>query len=174
MMKHMDKENDLDELPEGIEKETVLFAKLVEILTQNAVIMLGGMTDRHGRQMPPDLRGAELIIDILSVLKAKTKGNLNRDEDKMLGNTLYQLQTAFAEVASKSGDFGRARKAAEAADSPAAEKPPAKAARPSATAPAAAKSAPSPAGEAQPPPQGISPSATPSDESKVKYSKKYG
>ena len=147
-------------------KQTVLFAQLIEILTQNAVMMLGGMTDRQGRQRPPDLNSAEMMIEMISVLQKKTKGNLTAEEDRMLSGTLFQLQSAFSEVASKSGDFEKARKAqeaAEASDEGFPEEPAPHAEPPSRPQPQA--SAP-PSKEVQP--------STPAAESKVKFTKKYG
>jgi hypothetical protein len=163
-------------------RESGHFARLIELLAQNAVMMLGGMADRHGRQMPPDLRGAEMVIEMMSVLQKRTKGNLGKEEERMLSGTLYQLQTAFAEVASKSGEFEKARKATEAADAADADEgpeplgeegledeegapappPPAEAARPGGPAPTGSR------------PQGIQPSAPEPRESKVKFTKKYG
>ena len=165
-------------------RESGFFAQLIELLAQNAVMMLGGMADRQGRQRPPDLAGAEMVIEMMSVLQKRTKGNLTKEEERMLSGTLYQLQTAFAEVASKSGEFGKARKATEAAEAADAGEvggdlgpledeelgadkgapmppPPAEAARPG---------GPSPVGS---PPAGIQPSAPEPRESKVKFTKKY-
>lgn len=162
-------------------RESGFFSRLIELLAQNAVMMLGGMADRQGRQMPPDLRGAEMVIEMMSVLQKRTKGNLTKEEERMLSGTLYQLQTAFAEVASKSGEFEKARKATEAAE--AADSggdlgslgeedlgpdegapmppPPAEAAKPGGPAPAGSR------------PVGIQPSASEPRESKVKFTKKY-
>lgn len=162
-------------------RESGLFARLIELLAQNAVMMLGGVPDRQGRQIPPDLRGAEMVIEMLSVLQKRTKGNLTKDEDRMLSGTLYQLQTAFAEVASKSGEFEKARKATDAAaaadadgdlgpladDEPGVDDgdpvppPPAEATRPG---------GPAPVGT---PPSGIHASPPEPRESKVKFTKKY-
>ncbi|NUN93424.1 MAG: DUF1844 domain-containing protein [Verrucomicrobiae bacterium] len=162
-------------------RESSHFARLIDLLAQNAAMLLGGMADRQGRQMPPDLRAAELFIEMLAVLQKRTKGNLTKEEQRMLSGTLYQLQSAFAEVASKSGEFEKARKASEAAeaaddggigedlgeDFDAAEgapspPPPAEAGRPGSPAPGGAR------------PQGIQPSAIEPRESKVKFTKKYG
>ena len=162
----MEKEKD-PKLDEG-RKQTMLFAQLIDLLTQNAVMMLGGVTDRQGRQRPPDLNSAELMIDMLSVLLAKTKGNLTPDEEKMLSSTLYQLQTAFADVASKSGDFGKARKATEAAEAAELEEgEPRSSPPPSGAAPTAAHQA------APAKPAGIQSSPAQSAETKVKFTKKY-
>jgi hypothetical protein len=152
-------------------KQTLLFAQLIEILTQNAVLMLGGAPDRQGRQRPPDLNGAEMMIDMLSVLYKKTKSNLTPEEEKMISGTLFQLQTAFADVASKSGEFEKARKATEASEAASEpdfedeqfpEPPPSK---------------PSAQGHSHPTaPKNIQPSvqhASETKESKVKFAKKY-
>ncbi len=152
-------------------KQTMLFAQLIEILTQNAIMMLGGMQDRQGRQRPPDLNAAELMIEILSVVQIKTKGNLTPEEEKMLTSTLYQLQTAFADVASKSGDFGKARKAAEAIEAADLEK------EDDEPDPSPSQShSPPPTGSQAPSskPQGIQSAFTQSAETKVKFTKKYG
>jgi hypothetical protein len=158
-------------------KNTLLFAQLIEILTQNAVMMLGGMPDRQGRSRPPDLNAAEMMIDMLGVLQKKTKGNLSQEEERMISGTLFQLQTAFAEVASKSGDFEKARKATESMEAADEEEElgeemgePIQQQQPPPRQPqAASSSAPQPAQK------GIQPSALSSAdrENKIKFTKKY-
>jgi len=163
--------NDSKSTPDDVRRQTMLFAQLVEILTQNAILMLGAVPDRQGRQRPPDLNGAEMMIDILGVLQKRTKGNLAKEEEKMLTGTIYQLQAAFAEIASKTGEFGKARKATEAAET--AEEdifdnemdpsvPPQQTARPSGAQPSPQK------------PQGIQAAVSQTAESKIKFTKKYG
>lgn len=159
--------------PDETQKQTMLFAQLVEILTQNAVMMLGVMPDRQGRQRPPDLNGAEMMIEMLAVLQKKTRGNLTKEEDRMLAGTLYQLQSAFADVASKTGDFGRARKATEAVEDGEAEAARAEQQAPGPSTNARKPSAPVPAAAPPSGPQDIQPSTAPSREGKVKFSKKY-
>jgi len=151
-------------------KTTLLFAQLIEILTQNAVMMLGGVPDRQGRTRPPDLNAAEMMIDMLAILQKKTKGNLTKEEERMISGTLYQLQTAFAEVASKSGDFEKARKATEsidAADEPELGEEPEEIPQPQARQPQA------PTAQS---PKATQPSAAShvERENKVKSTKKYG
>ncbi len=156
--------------PDEARKQTALFAQLIEILTQNAIMMLGGVPDRQGRQRPPDLNSAEMMIEMLGVLHKKTKGNLTKEEEKMISSTLYQLQTAFAEVASKSGEFGKARKATEAVESSDEEllDEHEETTIPSSSVPPIKNQAPSPKS------QNIHSSSPQTDESKVKFTKKYG
>ena len=151
-------------------KQTALFAQLVEILTQNAIMLLGAMPDRQGRQRPPDLNGAEMMIEMLNVLHKKTKGNLTKEEEKIISGTLYQLQTAFAEVASKSGEFGKARKATDAVESADEEILDEHEEEPVPT----PSQAPHETQRAPQKPQNIQASVPQTGESKVKFTKKYG
>jgi hypothetical protein len=50
-----------------------------------------------------ELANAQITIDLLAMLKEKTKGNLSPDEDRMLSNTLSDLQLNYADEAAKSG-----------------------------------------------------------------------
>ena len=40
---------------------------------------------------------AQQTIDILAMLQEKTRGNLNEDEGKLLGNILYDLRMRYVE-----------------------------------------------------------------------------
>jgi hypothetical protein len=42
-----------------------------------------------------DLQAAQSIIDILIMLKDKTKGNLTEDEEKILNESIHDLQMRF-------------------------------------------------------------------------------
>lgn len=152
------------------QKHSLLFTRLVEMLAQNAVMLLG-VPDRGGRALPPDLNGAEMIIEMLVVLKKRTQGNLSKDEDKILSNTLFQLQSAFADIASKSGDFSKARKAQEAVDTADLEEDSEEDFHPASSQAHPASSETD--SHRSPPPSDIQPSSTQSHERKVKFTKKY-
>ena len=159
--------------PEDPRNETILFAQLIELLTQNAVLMLGALPDRQGRQRPPDLAGAEMMIEILGVLRKRTKGNLTKDEDRMLSRTLYELQSAFTEVASKSGEFEKARKVAAAAETTEEqehEEPGEEVMEHAADPPTGNSGAP----PSPPSAEGIQAAPSAASESKIKFTKKYG
>lgn len=164
----MDEQSKTDET----RKQTMLFAQLIEILTQNAIMMLGAMPDRNGRQRTPDLNGAEMMIEMLSVLHKKTKGNLNQEEERMIAGTLFQLQSAFAEIASKSGHFDKARKATEAAQSTEEEEVEELNPAPLPSQPPSPSRSPQPQPSGKKP-EGIKPAASTPGENKVKFSKKY-
>ena len=50
-----------------------------------------------------DLPSAKFAIDMLEILEAKTKGNLNPDEARSLGGIMHQARLAFVEAKGKAG-----------------------------------------------------------------------
>jgi hypothetical protein len=44
---------------------------------------------------------AKQTIDILNILQEKTKGNLTGEEERLLGDVLYNLRMAFVRESSK-------------------------------------------------------------------------
>ncbi|HEY6952698.1 MAG TPA: DUF1844 domain-containing protein, partial [Bacteroidota bacterium] len=48
-----------------------------------------------------NLEQAQAIIDMFDMLKAKTKGNLNVDEEKFLSNLSQELKLNYVDEASK-------------------------------------------------------------------------
>jgi hypothetical protein len=51
--------------------------------------------------MPVNLPQAKEIIDLLSVLDAKTKGNLTTEEQTVLRDMLYALRMKYVSLTSK-------------------------------------------------------------------------
>lgn len=46
----------------------------------------------------PNLVMAQQTIDILALLQSKTKGNLTKSEEKLLGNVLYDLRMRYVDA----------------------------------------------------------------------------
>lgn len=80
-----------DRLDEG-------FAMLVEFLANSALLHLGVVGAPGGQAVPVDLESARTMIDLLSAVEDKTKGNLSAVERKFLGDALYELHTRFVET----------------------------------------------------------------------------
>ena len=74
------------------------FQMLVDFLTRNAAAMLGGMADPRTGQAFLDLEGAREIIDMLDVLREKTKGNLAKADEDLLVEVLGSLKLTFMEI----------------------------------------------------------------------------
>jgi len=74
------------------------FAALVSMLVTQALFALG-MLKVEGQEKEPDLEMAKYNIDMLETLEEKTKGNLTKEEEKVLENTLNQVRMAYVKVA---------------------------------------------------------------------------
>jgi hypothetical protein len=71
------------------------FLDLVMSLQMGAMVSLGMVQDADGRRSPVNLPGAKDSIDLLDVLKEKTKGNLTEEESGVLSEGLYHLRMAY-------------------------------------------------------------------------------
>ena len=70
-------------------------------LGYQAMIFLGEMPNPMTGQSEKNLRQAKFIIDTLVMLKDKTKGNLNEQEQAFIDGTVYELQMKFVEQIGK-------------------------------------------------------------------------
>ncbi|HVP90221.1 MAG TPA: DUF1844 domain-containing protein [Terriglobales bacterium] len=71
------------------------FSSLVILLYFPALIELGLMEDPVSGERREDLNLAKRNIDLLDLLKDRTKGNLEADEAKFLEDALSQLKMAY-------------------------------------------------------------------------------
>jgi hypothetical protein len=74
------------------------FQMLVDFITRNAAAMLGGMADPRTGQPFVDIEGAREMIDMLDVLREKTKGNLAKTDSDLLMEVLGSLKLSFMEI----------------------------------------------------------------------------
>jgi hypothetical protein len=74
------------------------FQMMVDFLTRNAAAMLGGMADPRTGQPFVDIEGAREMIDMLDVLREKTKGNLAKADSDLLIEVLGSLKLTFMEI----------------------------------------------------------------------------
>jgi Domain of unknown function (DUF1844) len=77
------------------------FGTFVLSLGSSTIMHLGELPEEEGGAPRKDLPLAKHTIDILSMLQAKTKGNLTAQEDKLLESLLYDLRLRYVQ-ASKS------------------------------------------------------------------------
>jgi hypothetical protein len=73
------------------------FTTFVMGLTTQALMHLGEIADPEHPQSP-DLGAAKQMIDLLGVLRDKTKGNLDSAEEQLLATMLYDLRMRYVEV----------------------------------------------------------------------------
>ena len=81
------------------EKETepfqVDFSTFIMSLTSSAFYHLGDMPDPSTGKKEVNLPAVQQTIDMLIMLREKTKGNLKEDEKKLLEQLIYELQVKY-------------------------------------------------------------------------------
>ena len=80
------------------EMHSALFAQLVLQQTNLALVFLGKTPNPETGETTRDLDSARLFIDQLEMLEAKTKGNLSREEGRLLQQSLMTLRMSFVEA----------------------------------------------------------------------------
>ncbi len=78
----------------------VTFSSLVFSLGTSALMFMGEQIDPKQERLPVNLAQAKEVIDILSVLEEKTRGNLTSEEQTVLGDMLYALRMKYVDLAS--------------------------------------------------------------------------
>jgi hypothetical protein len=77
------------------------FTAFVVSLASTAAIHFGDLPDPgSGQRTEPNLDGAAQMIEILSMLEQKTRGNLTAEERQVLEQVLYELRLRFVEAKS--------------------------------------------------------------------------
>ena len=75
------------------------FTAFVLSLASTAAIHFGDLPDPiSGAPAEPNLEGAAQMIEILSLLEQKTRGNLTAEEREVITQVLYELRMRFVEV----------------------------------------------------------------------------
>ena len=131
--------------PKSVEGQAhaALFAQLVMQQANMAMMLLGHVAHPETGKVVKDVEAAKVFIDQLEMLEAKTKGNLTKEEEGLLKQSLMTLRLTFVEAvqAPSAGSTGT---------------------------PASSKAQPAQPAESAPPP-----SARPEEEHRTKFSKKY-
>ena len=75
------------------------FTAFVVSLASTAAIHFGDVPDPvSGTRAEPNLEGATQMIEILTLLAEKTRGNLTAEERQVLEQVLYELRLRFVEA----------------------------------------------------------------------------
>ena len=77
----------------------ITFGTFVVGLSTQALVHLGEIPDPGSGQPSADLPAAQQLIDIIAILKEKTRGNLDNDEDALLEAILFELRMKYVERA---------------------------------------------------------------------------
>lgn len=75
------------------------FSTFILSLSSSAVYHMGGFQDPYSGKTSMNLDLAKQSIDIIAMLEAKTRGNLDPDEQKLITHALYDLRMRYVELA---------------------------------------------------------------------------
>lgn len=78
----------------------VNFSSFVISMGSSALMLMGEQLDPGQPAMPLNLPQAKEIIDLLSMLEEKTRGNLTSDEQVVMKDMLYALRMKFVSLTS--------------------------------------------------------------------------
>jgi hypothetical protein len=76
------------------------FSTLILSLSTSVLVNLGELPDPLSNEKEVNLPLAKQSISIIEMLKEKTKGNLTQDEERLIGNMLYDLRMKYVAAAS--------------------------------------------------------------------------
>lgn len=83
-------------------QRAVDFSSFILSLSSTAFIHLGEMQDPLTGRVEVKLDAARQVIDMLDMLRAKTRGNLDPQEEEFFGGILYELKMKYAQRAAGS------------------------------------------------------------------------
>lgn len=79
------------------------FLNYILSLGFQAMVFLGEIANPVTGQQEKNLPQAKMLIDTLIMLKNKTKGNLDAQEDSVLQSSVYELEMKYVELANAEG-----------------------------------------------------------------------
>lgn len=85
---HIGTSGDPDHIP-------IDFGNFALSLAHSALVAMGIVEHPEYGQVGQDLESARQSIEILEMLQEKTRGNLDPEEEKLLGGVLYELKMSF-------------------------------------------------------------------------------
>lgn len=74
------------------------FSGFVLSLATTAAVHFGDIAEPESGQKQPNLEAAARIIEVLTMLQEKTKGNLLDPEAKLLDDLLYELRIRYVQA----------------------------------------------------------------------------
>ena len=86
------------------DSSAISFPAFVLSLAHTAAVHFGDIPDPvTGEPGQPNLQAAQQMIDILSLLEQKTRGNLSAEERQLLEQILYELRMRYLDAVKRGG-----------------------------------------------------------------------
>ena len=92
---------DISDKEKAEEYPPIDFMTFIMSLSTSALIYLGEIPDPVDNEKKKIIPLAKQMIDLISMLDEKTKGNLTADEEKYMENILYELRMVFIKATAK-------------------------------------------------------------------------
>ena len=86
---------------EGRSLPAVDFSTFLLSLGHSTLVHLGDAPGPEGHANPANLALARQTIDLITLLQEKTKGNLTGEEERMIEQLTYDLQSRYVEATKK-------------------------------------------------------------------------
>ena len=86
----------------GMPFPEINFASFVLSISSSVLLHFGDVPDPISGKKERNLPMAKQTIDILGILKEKTKGNLDKEEEQLLENLLHDLRLKYVQECKKS------------------------------------------------------------------------
>jgi hypothetical protein len=88
-----------EDMKQEVPLPEISFINLIFSLSTSVLIQLGEIQDPVTQQLAKNLPLAKQTIDLIGMLKEKTKGNLNPEEEKFIEHILYDLRMRYIKAA---------------------------------------------------------------------------
>jgi hypothetical protein len=85
----------------GEKMDSIRFVSLLSMFAASAYQNMGKLSNPLTGKVERNLDAAQGFIDVLSMLRGKTKGNLSAEEEKMINSMIGDLQMNFVQEKAK-------------------------------------------------------------------------
>ncbi|MFZ4621486.1 MAG: DUF1844 domain-containing protein [Bacteroidota bacterium] len=83
------------------EKQQMLFVQLISSLHGAALMQMGKMKNPQTGNMERNIEQAELTIEMLDMLKERTKNNLTSEEEKFFSTVINEVKLNYVDEKAK-------------------------------------------------------------------------
>jgi len=77
------------------------FTIFLSSLSMQAMIALGKINNPISKEKEKNMEQARFLIDTIDIIKEKTKGNLNPQEESLINDSLFNLRMMYVEEKNK-------------------------------------------------------------------------
>ncbi len=84
-----------------VEKNEMMFVQLVSMFQAAALQQMGKIKNPVTDKVERNMEQAQLSIDLIDMLKEKTKGNRSSDEERFLSSVLQDLKLNYVDELAK-------------------------------------------------------------------------